>query len=239
MTQHTFILPINGASSGIEFEEKSYKLEADEVLIGRHEDFPEKKNIGSILTQFDGIVTSHEENQLITPSSDLLISLNDLVNSYGLRQGEETWDKGLSLEFDLFFWLNHLYENRLTGMYHLSLSANIKCRVTVFKDAGQAVYSGGLNIISQNGYYVEYDSDETIYGDIKDDGELDFDNDPPPLLISLFDTPEPGTPGTFLKIGNNLQNYSPFNSNPIYELYCSYKVKGYEYSRDDYTYESV
>ncbi len=236
MTQHTFILPINGASSGIEFEEKSYKLGAGEVLVGKNNDFPEKKQLGNIISHYEDYILQTHTPQPITPSEALIINLNDIVDEFPLDPFEQTYDKGVTVEFDFHFWCNHLYEPKTGSKFHLSLTANLLLRLTIMRDALQQDYIGYMKEISKGGHYVIYDSDSSPYSGVILENELwdvQVDPEPIPFTYDLMNNTEVKR----LRIQNTLQS-AAFNVNPVYQLFCKYKMKAFEFSTNDYTYEA-
>jgi len=242
MTQHTFILPINGASSGIEFEETQYRLNAGEMLVGQQDDIPEKKQIGHVITAFDGIEVFEQELDVREP---IQVGIPGYFNIYRVLEdlfGDSTINsKGIHVEFDLHFFMDHLYQQTdpTETVYHFSCTANMLIRFSVHRAETQDYYYSDLQYLNRRGKWVQYNSVSepyVPYESVVDSGDLDFDPlGDPPFTLSIETT---GTNAGMLKIENHLDHVSGFHAGPLYNTIVFGKMKVFEYSLNDtYTYE--
>ncbi len=243
MTQHTFILPINGASSGIEFEEKSYKLGAGEVLVGKNNDFPEKKQLGAVLDYYDEYELETETISNLLPGQTVLLNaqwMENIVNAFD-EPSNTLIDKGVKLDFDALFYLNHIYDDAKAEVFqHLSLIASINARVVLIKDGAEQKFWYRYAVLQQQGNWIKYDSESGQYSGVDSNGVLSFDGDPPPIIMAMGDPTGFAPPGYTPQLicTNNLQDYPSFLSEPKYPLSVKLKIKAREYSLNDHTYES-
>jgi hypothetical protein len=235
MTQHTFILPINGATSGIEFEETQYRLNAGETLVGQQNDIPEKKQIGHVITAFDGIEVFEQELDItIDP---LQVKTPQYLNIESILEdlyGDSTDNsKGITVEFDLSFYMDHVYEDLSRSIIHYSCTANQRIRFSVLRAETQTYHYTALQYLNRQGKWVEYFSENVnLYQEINSSGNFDFLGDPVPFPLSIVTS---GSDKGKLKLENNLDQI--LNSAPQFDTSVFGKMRVFEHSTNDYSYE--
>lgn len=244
MDQHTFILPINGASSGVEFKELPVKLNGGEVLVGRNNDTPIPKPLGNLVEYYEGYYLSNVDEVELTPGQTEVLTANNIrtILDHFQKPVGATSDKGAVIDFDMMFFLNHIYEDEQDDppISHFSLSAQITSKLIIMIDAAEDKSWYQHRIINQQGYWIKYDSQPgSFYEDVIGYNSLDFLNDPPPIIVSVEATGGVAPPGSApsLLIDNNLLNYPAFPSEPFYRMGLKMKIKAREYSFIDHTYE--
>jgi hypothetical protein len=232
MTQHTFILPINGATFGIEFEETQYKLNAGEMLVGQHNDIPEKKQIGHVITAFDGIEVFEQEIRLTTPlrvGTPRYMELESILETLFDSLADNS--RGITVEFDLHFYMNHAYlPNAVETLVHYSSTANIKVRFSIIRTETQDYYYSAPQYIMRRGKYVQYFSETgNYYQSVQASGDLVFGQIPSdPYALSV-------TSAGLLKLENNLDDH--LYSSPQFDTAVFGKMRVFEYSFDTETFE--
>lgn len=175
--------------------------------------------------------------QILTPQN-----MEDIFDNFPETSGS-LQDKGVVMDFDMLFFMNHIYENDNDEppIYHYSLSATIKATAIILRDAAERKFWHQFRVINEQGTWIRYDSDQRdFYKGILSNGTLDFNADPSPISVSFAQSG--GLPGATpsLIVNNNLRNYGGgFPATPNYPLNLKMKVKAREFSLDDHTYENI
>lgn len=255
MDQFSIHIHANNSPTSVEFVEKNYKLNAGETLIGKDNDFPEKKNIAPVTTWFEDWQVLQGELTGITPTASVSLRTIDLTSFlttyFNTQSGEERPDKGLTFEADLFFFMNHVYEieGSPPTIHHFSLTANLLIRFTLMKTNTSVFYLGNMTVINASGKWVKYDY--TV-----NEGKVEFYTG---ILSNGNAIPQIGTPGetpnatqcfavvhdalttSTLKftVSNILRDNTGFSSLPNYDAKVRYKIRALNYDQSDHTYEYV
>jgi len=232
MERFSFHIHANNSPTSIEFIEKKYKLNEGEVMIGKEDDFPEKKNINSTVKWLDGWAVA--EGEIISVAGALGlgndINIAALIDSFFpvLSEGDNRPDRGITCEVEFFHFVNHLSETNTDppAPYHLAVTANRVIRFNIMKTVtdsdGSAFYANNATIttISQQGHWVLYDSVQKLFDKVDSHGVLNMAS----IGVSL--SVVGGV--LFLSITNNLRAY--FDANPQYVLSTKYKLRMYNHA---------
>lgn len=251
MEQFSIHIHANNSSTSVEFVEKNYKLNAGETLVGKDDDFPVKKN----LSYFTDWETMEGEISSLKPSTTEVnrkIVLTTWLNTV-FPSIESLPDKGITVEIDFFFFMNHWTEMEVVESsnvhHHYSLTANALTRFQVFKTNLNTYYFSNFQTIVATGKWVKYGVDtsggkSTPYNSILSHGTvfpaITPASDPASASKCFVITPNTTTTSAVeILLENILQENSSFQAAPDYDARVMYKIRAFNYDQADHTYEYI
>lgn len=236
MEKYSFFLFFNNKSGSLEFIEKIFKLDNNEVIVGKTNDFPIKKSltnffdIESFLAGWKSVGGdfSITEGGFGTPTYQINL-LEIIDNFFPIQFHEDYPDRYITGELELFFACNHLYQND----YQVSTTANRLYRFSCIKNYADRYdnknYSIGsnLSLIHQSGRYTIYNGPHLRVTSI---GEL-----PASAYSAKIQTINPTSIG--ILVTAFLRNVSAFSSVPKYVSSVKWKLRLLNHDVENYTFE--
>ena len=250
MDQFSIHIHANNSPTSVEFVEKNYKLNAGETLVGKDDDFPVKKNL-SFYTDWE---YTEGEISPVTPTNSAALRTIDLtswINGAFPSLNEALPDKGLTVEMEFFFFMNHWFEREVpestNEQIHYSLTANLLTRFNILKTNLNTFFISNFKNISATGKWVKYgftvDGTKILpYASILASGDLK------PSVEASLETPDATTcfkvlpdvlSNTTVKliVSNLLRTNTAFSNLPDYIAKVKYKVRILNYDQEDHTHE--
>jgi hypothetical protein len=222
MDQYSIQIIGNGGSVNIDFKELLYKLAGGEILIGKTNDFPENLNIQhQIDWNNDWVVATG--SVIVNKGTAQTINLSDIIDDLmPTETGESVADRGVTVEVDLFFYVNHKADDD-GRIYHFSATANKIFRLNILRTdtrgGGLEYWTSDKNMIHESGRWVEYDSDADDFASVNDSGILSNSA----FTITISQLTSGGD--VFIRIDNNLHNETSWPSTPKNTAEVRYKIK--------------
>lgn len=242
MEQFSIHIHGNNSPTSIEFVEKQYKLGAGETLVGKADDFPEKKSI-KFFTDWEYTEGEIEPLKPTTLPGDRTIDLGSWIEEVFPRlQNENLRDKGITLEIDFLFFMNHwAQDSRQSPVrnYHISLTANATIRFNILYTNNEKYYCSDLKLLNTSGNWVEY---TTNYGSVTDSGQLlatiagGFGGTANACFSFALENDQNKVA---IIVANILRTNPDLLAQPDYLAQVRYKVRAIEYDRDDHSFEIV
>lgn len=231
MDQYSINIHGNSGSVNISFEELAYKLASGEILIGQLNDFPDKKNIGNLITFQDNFIAGNTFDHIsdeVKPTRDYMLALDTWIED-NFSGVSETDNSGVRFIIDAHISFNHKFVDGL-AVHHYAGTYFKRFSFTAYrtKVSGNDFYFSAIYTIVQNGLWVEYNSASTDYASVLNDGEL---------RDTAFTFTIDGSNN--LVVGCDLRNEPGFEISPDYECILDLKIDAHELSQDNYTNEII
>lgn len=225
----------NNSPTSLNLVENEYLLRDGDVMLGRENGLPTIKNIGGIAGYQDNIVKDfkyYRYRASVPSGTPHTFNIKSWIADNFLEEDTE-YNTGVSFIADAYFTFNHYYSPKLGTKTHYAGSMHQRVSFTIYRpNVGNVWKWSGVNMVSQNGVWVKYDSTSTIYGSILDSSEFSDGG----FGITLDDQMQSGV--LVLKIENKLQSETGFSALPIYQAECEMRLQAYELSTDIYTEEN-
>lgn len=225
----------NNSPTSLNLVENEYRLGAGDVMLGQENDLPTIKNIGGIAGYQDNIVKDfkyHRYSASVPSGTPHTFNIKSWIADNFYEETNE-YNTGVSFIVDAYFTFNHFYNKKGDIPLHYAGSMHQRISFTIYRpNVGYKWKWSGVNMVSQNGVWVKYDSTSTIYGSILDSSE--FRNGG--FEIMLDDQMQSSV--LVLKIENKLQSETGFSALPIYQAECEIRLRAFELSTDIYTEEN-
>lgn len=226
----------NNSPTSLNLVENEYLLGDGDVMFGKENNLPVLKNIGGIAGYQDNIVKDfkyYRYRASVPSGTPHTFNIKEWIAN-NFREETVEYNTGVSFIADAYFTFNHYYSPKLGTKTHYAGSMHQRISFTIYRpNVGHRWKWSGVNMVSQNGVWVSYDSTSTIYGSILDssefrDGgfEITLDNQMSSALLVL-------------KIENKLQSEPGFSALPVYQAECEMRLQAYELSTDNYTAEII
>jgi hypothetical protein len=231
MDQYSINIPGNSGSVNISFEELSYKLLNDEIIIGQNSDFPTKKDISLLISLQDKFYADSAFEEIVNevkPTADYNYALDTWIeNNFGADS--PNYNLGVRFFIDAHISFNHrAVDGSLIHHYAGTYFKRFSFTAYRTKVSGNDFYFSAIDKIVQNGVWVEYNSAFTDYASVANDGELSDG-----AFTFTIDS------SNRLIVGCNLRNETGFESDLDYECDLILKIDAHELSVENYTTETV
>lgn len=224
----------NNSPTSLNLVENEYLLGDGDVMFGRENNLPVLKNIGGIAGYQDNIVKDfkyYRYRASVPSGTPHTFNIKSWIADTFYEPYNE-YNTGVSFIADAYFTFNHYYSPILGTKTHYAGSMHRRISFTIYRpNVGNVWKWSGVNMVSQNGVWVKYDSTSTIYGSILDSGEFREGG----FEITLDNQMISGV--LVLKIENKLQSETGFSALPVYQAECEMRLQAYELSTDNYTVE--
>lgn len=249
MDKYSIFILGNNNNTNVEFVEKPYKLNAGETLVGKDNDFPEKKSLAGMFDiepffngwkSTSGNFTITEGGIGGTPSHQ--IQLAEIIDDlFPVVSGENFPDRYITGELELFFATNHwFYDSSGEEVIatQVSATANKLYRFSCLKNFATGGYNNlnysiattGLSAIHESGRYTIYTGVDGVHKTVSSIGLL-----PDTAFTSEIQITTPTNIGIVVQAF--LKSSGLFMSTPAYETAVHWKLRLFNHEVLDYTFE--
>lgn len=228
----------NNGTVNLDFVERNYKLDLNEILLGQASDFPIKKDVTDTIGFGDKIIKGmafFEQEYTVYAGTPQFFDIKAWIEQV-FDEGISVYNSGVSFLMDLYTRFNHYYDggDGIT-FFHYSGSMHQRGAFTVYKPniSGAQYVTQGINWFHRQGVWVKYDSSRYMYESILNTGELGATA----FNTTLVNTALPVS--LKLSMDNRLGNETGFSALPNYKANTLLRLRAYEYSMDDHSIEVV